>query len=74
MKKMIATKGVQLVKRIERKVEPNLDLESKYLEIVQEIHSSFVLQSDSSSLAQPLPTKVLPTVVTYGAYEQPIVG
>lgn len=61
-----------MVKRNERKAKPNLDLESKYLEIVNKLHSSFVLKSDTSSLAQPLPTKVVPTVVTYGAYEQPI--
>lgn len=50
----------------------NKNLEAQYEEIFKHLQTSFVLKPDNSSLAQPTPFKVLPTVVTYGAYEIPI--
>ena len=47
-------------------------LEEQYAEIVTELQLSFELPLENSSLVQPTPFKVLPTVLTYGAYEEPI--
>jgi hypothetical protein len=48
--------------------------EAQYAEIVKQLQTSFGPLPDNSSLAQPTPLKVFPTVVTYGAYEEPITG
>ncbi len=47
-------------------------LEEQYAEIVTQLQISFELPLENSSLAQPTPFKVLPTVLTFGAYEEPI--
>jgi hypothetical protein len=49
-------------------------LEIQYAEIVKQLQTTFGPLSDNTSLAQPSPFKVFPTVVTYGAYEEPITG
>ena len=49
-------------------------LEEQYLEIVKQITTTFGPLPDNTSLAQPSPFRVLPTLVTYGAYDPPIVG
>lgn len=49
-------------------------LETQYAEIVRQLQTSFGPLPDNSSLAQPTSLKVFPTVVTYGAYEEPITG
>lgn len=57
-----------------KKVKLELELEKQYLEIMQQTQIIYTQLSETSSLAQPSPAKALPTVVTYGAYEPPIVG
>ena len=49
--------------------------ETQYEEIVRLVRTSFTTPlPENSSLAQPTLLEVLPTVVTYGAYEEPITG
>jgi hypothetical protein len=49
--------------------------ETQYEEIVKLVRTSFTTPlPENSSLAQPTLLEVLPTVVTYGAYEEPITG
>lgn len=59
-----------------RKIQekPNKKLEGSYEEVFRFMQTNLLLLSENSSLAQPLPNETYPTVVTYGAYEEPILG
>ena len=50
----------------------NRKLEIQYEEIFKYLQMNYAIKPDNSSLAQPTPFNVCPTVVTYGAYEIPI--
>ena len=50
------------------------NLEVQYAEIVKQLQTTFGPLPDNASLSQPSPYKIFPTVVTYGAYEEPIIG
>jgi len=52
----------------------NKKIEVQYAEIVIQLQTTFGPLPDNTSLAQPSPFKIFPTVVTYGAYEEPIIG
>ena len=58
------------VKKISRKSR----LEVQHSEIVKQLQTTFGPLPDNTSLAQPSPFTVYPTVVTYSAYEEPIVS
>ena len=51
-------------------------LEHQYSEFFQYVVPSYsvLISGDESSLEQPSPLKVVPSVVTYGAYEEPLIG
>ena len=53
---------------------PKSKLETQYEELFRQLQTTWVVPHENSSLAQPTPLKVLPSVVTYGAYEEPIFG
>lgn len=64
-----------MVKKQDRKKQA-VSIEEQYHELFQS-HSSIRLAplNDESSLEQPSPLKVVPSVTTYdGAYEEPIIG
>lgn len=48
-------------------------LGDRYLELFQPVND-WRVSGDTSSLEQPGPLKVVPSVVTHGAYEAPILG
>lgn len=50
------------------------ELEVRHSEIVKQLQTTFGPLSDNTSLAQPSPLRVYPTIVTYSAYEEPILG
>lgn len=50
------------------------NLEVQYAEIVKQLQTTFGPLSDNTSLAQPSPFRVYQTIVTYSAYEEPILG
>ena len=58
----------------DKQIVQDSKLETQYEEIFKQIQTTFGPLPDNSSLAQPTPLKVFPTVVTYGAYEAPITG
>ncbi len=49
-------------------------LEIRHAEIVKQLQTTFGPLPDNTSLAQPSPFRILPTFVTYSAYEEPILG
>ena len=51
-------------------------LETQYVEMFQYVAPSYTSPGteDHSSLEQPSPLKFVPSVVTYGAYEEPLIG
>jgi len=55
-----------------RKKKAPQKLEDQYRDIVRV--SPAVLRSDNESLEQPSPLKVVRSITTYGAYEEPILG
>ena len=56
------------------KEKTNEKIEDQYQEVFKFIQTNIHLQSENSSLAQPMPYESIPTLVTYGAYEEPILG
>ena len=50
------------------------NLEVRYAEIVKQSQTTRGPLSDNTSLAQPSPLRIYSTVVTYSAYEEPILG
>ena len=58
----------------EKNARPSSKLEVQYAEIFKQLTTTFGPLPDNTSLAQPSPFKVLPTLVTYGVYEKPIVS
>ena len=63
-----------MAKNLSRKMERKSKLEIRHAEIVRQLQTTFRMLPDNTSLAQPSPFKVFPTVVTYSAYEEPILG
>ncbi len=49
-------------------------LEARHAEILSQLQSTIRPLPDSASLAQPSPFAVVPTFVTYSAYEDPIMA
>lgn len=47
-------------------------LQEQYQELFRALPG--LMKADSESLEQPSPLKVVPSVTTYGAYEEPILG
>ena len=68
------TMAKKKVRRTAKAVSRKTKLEIQYAEIVKQLQTTFGPLPDNTSLAQPSPFKVFPTVVTYGAYEEPIIG
>lgn len=50
---------------------PKTDIELQHQNIVRDVGAKF-LQPDTQSLEQPTPYRVVQTVTTYSAYEEPI--
>ena len=52
------------------------ELEAQHAEIVKQLQTTFgpLPLPDNYSLAQPLLMRVLPTIVTYGTTDEPILG
>jgi hypothetical protein len=50
-----------------------LSIEDQYSELFR-YNPSTTAEIDGDSLEQPSPLKVVPSLTTYGAYEEPIVG
>lgn len=71
--KMAAAKTNKKDAKGASKVQPK-GLEEQYAEIVRTLQTEFGPLPDGASLAQPSPYRTVPTVVTYGAYDQPIMG
>jgi hypothetical protein len=63
-----------MTKRLPKKTERKSKLEIRHLEIVRQLQTTFGPLPDNTSLAQPSPFKIYHTVVTYSAYEEPILG
>lgn len=53
--------------------EKALSLEEQYGELFR-YNPSLVSQDNGDSLEQPSPLKIVPSLTTYGAYEEPIIG
>jgi len=47
-------------------------LEDRYLELFQ--FKRAVVEEEDWSLEQPSPSKIVPSVTTYGAYDEPVLG
>ncbi|MEK7354498.1 MAG: hypothetical protein AABZ77_08345 [Chloroflexota bacterium] len=60
--------------RIAKVTDKKSNLEVQYAEIVKQLQTTFGPLPDDASLSQPLPYKVFPTIVTYGGFEEPIIG
>ncbi len=61
-----------MVKKLTKQLNRKTNLEIQHAEIIKLLQPTFRLLPDNASLAQPSPLTVLPTVVTYSAYEEPI--
>lgn len=68
------TRSANMAKRTAKMVGRKTKLEVQYAEIVKQLQTTFGPLPDNTSLAQPSPFRVLPTFVTYSAYEEPILG
>lgn len=49
-----------------------LAIEERYQELFQ--YRGFIPEVGEDSLEQPSPLKIVPSLTTYGAYEEPIIG
>ncbi len=63
-----------MAKRSVKKTSKKSGLEVRHYEIVKQLQTTFGPLPDNTSLAQPSPFKVYPTIVTYSAYEEPILA
>ena len=63
-----------MTKKLTKKMDRKSKLEIQHVEILKQLQTTFGPLPDNTSLAQPSPFRVLPTVVTYSAYEEPILG
>lgn len=63
-----------MTKRLIKKASKKSRLEIRHSEIVKQLQTTFSPLSDNTSLAQPSPFRIYTTVVTYSAYEQPILS
>jgi len=63
-------------RRLPRQRSDDKKWETQYAEIVKVVQTISTIgpADDNSSLAQPTPLQVLPTFLTYGAYDEPILG
>lgn len=50
-----------------------LSLEDQYGELFR-YNPATIIEGEGDSLEQPSPLKIVPSLTTYGAYEEPIVG
>lgn len=58
-------------KKTSQKVQ---SLEEQYSELFRYNPSHIISEAEGDSLEQPSPLKIVPSLTTYGAYEEPIVG
>lgn len=63
-----------MAKKSIRKTNRKSRLEVRHSEIVKQLQTTFGPLPDNASLAQPSPFRVYPTIVTYSAYEEPILS
>jgi len=71
MLSVFAVKGGQMDKRTYQDQEKKLDLQKAY-EDLSKLFSGHSQPRQESSLKQPSKLKVVESVTTYGAYEEPI--
>jgi len=63
-----------MTKKLVKKTSKKSRLEIRHAEIVKQMQITFGPLPDNTSLAQPSPFRVFPTIVTYNVYEEPILG
>lgn len=63
-----------MAKKSIRKIGRKSQLEVRHSEIVKQLQTTFGPLPDNTSLAQPSPFKVYPTIVTYSVYGEPILS
>ncbi|MGH9878629.1 MAG: hypothetical protein ACRD5H_13410 [Nitrososphaerales archaeon] len=57
-----------------KKSKKQMSLEEQYKELFQFIEVLQEGYNDESSLEQPSPLQIVPSLTTYGAYEAPVTG
>ena len=63
-----------VAKKQTKKMNRKSKLEIRHAEIIKRFQTTISPLPDNASLAQPSPLTIFPTVVTYSAYEEPILA